>query len=208
MSAAIVNREWRPHSPAQRLGRFALYFGIIAACVFSLRTVQIIPEFLYDAPEQVADLFKRMWPIEWSYYPRGVHAALIGHGMGRGDRSHGKGQRSLDLRGNEQPGPRWRGCCGDKGARHWQCRLADRQDVRRTRGNVLDCASHRPAHQQACIGGGNRRVDDLPEVGAKRGKRSGQWDFLGSDHADSPVSTSIFRNRRLTTCSPPCWAHR
>jgi phosphonate transport system permease protein len=77
MNAAIVNREWRLHSPAQRLGRFALYFGIIAACVFSLRTVQIIPEFLYDAPEQVADLFKRMWPIEWSYYPRGVHAALI-----------------------------------------------------------------------------------------------------------------------------------
>jgi phosphonate transport system permease protein len=77
MNAAIVNREWHPHSPAQRLGRFALYFGIIAACVFSLRTVQIIPEFLYDAPEQVADLFKRMWPIEWSYYPRGVHAALI-----------------------------------------------------------------------------------------------------------------------------------
>ncbi len=43
----------------------------------SLRTVQIIPEFLYDAPEQMADLFKRMWPVAWSYYPRGVHDALI-----------------------------------------------------------------------------------------------------------------------------------
>jgi phosphonate transport system permease protein len=77
MSAPIVSREWRPHTSAQRLARFALYFGIVAACVFSLRTVQIIPEFLYDAPEQVADLFKRMWPIEWSYYPGGVHDALI-----------------------------------------------------------------------------------------------------------------------------------
>ena len=77
MKGATVNREWRPHTPAQRLARFALYFGIVAACVFSLRTVQIIPEFLYDAPEQVADLFKRMWPIEWSYYPRGVHDALV-----------------------------------------------------------------------------------------------------------------------------------
>jgi phosphonate transport system permease protein len=77
MNAPIVSREWRPHTSAQRLARFALYFGIVAACVFSLRTVQIIPEFLYDAPEQVVDLFKRMWPIEWSYYPRGVHDALI-----------------------------------------------------------------------------------------------------------------------------------
>ena len=77
MNARLVSREWRPHTSAQRLARFALYFGIVAACVFSLRTVQIIPEFLYDAPEQVADLFKRMWPIEWSYYPGGVHDALI-----------------------------------------------------------------------------------------------------------------------------------
>ena len=76
MSAAL-DREWRRFTPAQRLGRFALYFGIVAACVLSLRTVEIIPEFLYDAPEQMADLFKRMWPIEWAYYPKGVHDAMI-----------------------------------------------------------------------------------------------------------------------------------
>ena len=76
MSAAL-EREWRRYTPAERLGRFVLYFGIVAACVVSLRTVQIIPEFLYDAPEQMADLFKRMWPIEWSYYRGGVHDALI-----------------------------------------------------------------------------------------------------------------------------------
>jgi phosphonate transport system permease protein len=76
MSAAL-EREWQRFTRRQRLARFALYFGIVAACVLSLRTVQIIPEFLYDAPEQVADLFKRMWPIEWSYYREGVHAAMI-----------------------------------------------------------------------------------------------------------------------------------
>jgi phosphonate transport system permease protein len=76
MSAAL-DREWRRFTPAQRLARFALYFGIVAACVVSLRTVQIIPEFLYDAPEQVADLLKRMWPIDWAYYPDNVHDALI-----------------------------------------------------------------------------------------------------------------------------------
>ena len=76
MSAAL-EREWQRFTLKQKLGRFALYFGIVAACMVSLRTVQIIPEFLYDAPEQMADLLKRMWPIEWSYYPRGVHDALI-----------------------------------------------------------------------------------------------------------------------------------
>jgi phosphonate transport system permease protein len=75
--SATVEHEWKRFTPAQRLARFALYFGIVAACVVSLRTVQIIPEFLYDAPEQVADLFRRMWPIEWTYYPKGVHDALV-----------------------------------------------------------------------------------------------------------------------------------
>ena len=73
----LGSREWRRHAPRERLARFALYFGIVFACVLSLRTVQIIPEFLYDAPEQVADLLARMWPIEWSYYNKGVHEVLL-----------------------------------------------------------------------------------------------------------------------------------
>ena len=77
MSTAAIDREWRRYTPRQRLARFALYFGIVFACVVSLRTVQIIPEFLYDAPEQMADLFRRMWPIEWSFYPKGVHEVLL-----------------------------------------------------------------------------------------------------------------------------------
>ena len=77
MTTAALDREWQRFTLKQKLGRFALYFGIVAACVVSLRTVQVIPEFLYDAPEQMADLFKRMWPIEWAFYARGVHDALI-----------------------------------------------------------------------------------------------------------------------------------
>lgn len=77
MTTTAIDREWRRYTRGERLARFALYFGIVAACVFSLRTVQIIPEFLYDAPEQVADLLKRMWPIEWGFYRLGVHDALI-----------------------------------------------------------------------------------------------------------------------------------
>ena len=77
MTADAIHREWQRYTPRERFGRYALYFGIVFACMLSLRTVEIIPEFLYDAPEQMADLLKRMWPIEWSYYPKGVHDALI-----------------------------------------------------------------------------------------------------------------------------------
>jgi phosphonate transport system permease protein len=75
--SAALEREWRRYTPTERLGRFALYFGVVAACVVSLRTIEVIPEFLYDAPEQMADLLRRMWPIDWAFYPKGVHEALV-----------------------------------------------------------------------------------------------------------------------------------
>jgi phosphonate transport system permease protein len=72
-----VDRTWQRFSPAQRLGRFVVYLVLVAAIVASVRTIEVIPEFLYDAPEQVVDLFVRMWPIAWEHYPAGVHAALL-----------------------------------------------------------------------------------------------------------------------------------
>ncbi|MBL8833326.1 MAG: phosphonate ABC transporter, permease protein PhnE [Rhodospirillales bacterium] len=57
--------------------RYAFYLIAVAALVQSVRTVEIIPEFLEDAPAQIVDLFARMWPVDWSYYPKTVHAALI-----------------------------------------------------------------------------------------------------------------------------------
>lgn len=60
-----------------RLARYTLYLCTITALVFSLRHVEVIPEFLYDAPEQVADLFERMWPLEWPYFFAGLADALI-----------------------------------------------------------------------------------------------------------------------------------
>ena len=33
--------------------------------------------FIDDAPQQTADLFARMWPIDWAWYPKVVHAALL-----------------------------------------------------------------------------------------------------------------------------------
>jgi phosphonate transport system permease protein len=73
----VAERVWRRFSPGQRLARFAVYLAIVAAIVLSLRSVEVIPEFLYDAPEQVVDLVSRMWPAEWAAYPETVHDALI-----------------------------------------------------------------------------------------------------------------------------------
>jgi len=70
-------KTWRRFTPSQRLARYAVYFAIVAAIVVSLRTVEVIPEFLYDAPAQVQDLFVRMWPIAFDHYPEGVHDALV-----------------------------------------------------------------------------------------------------------------------------------
>lgn len=77
MTEAVAPRVWRRFSPAQRLTRFAVYLAIVAAIVASIQTVEVIPEFLYDAPDQMADLFARMWPADLRYYPASVHAALM-----------------------------------------------------------------------------------------------------------------------------------
>lgn len=70
-------REWQRHSPAQRLLRYGVWLLVVAAVVQSLRSVQVIPEFLLDAPEQMADMLARMWPIDWAHYPKSVHGALV-----------------------------------------------------------------------------------------------------------------------------------
>jgi phosphonate ABC transporter permease subunit PhnE len=57
--------------------RSGFYLLAVIAVVWSLRTIEIIPEFLYDAPQQTADLFVRMWPIDWGWYPKVVHPALM-----------------------------------------------------------------------------------------------------------------------------------
>jgi phosphonate transport system permease protein len=76
LSVAIA-REWQRFTAAERVGRFIVYFGLVAAVVASVRSVEIIPEFLYDAPEQLADMLRRMWPVAWNHYPEGVHEALM-----------------------------------------------------------------------------------------------------------------------------------
>jgi phosphonate transport system permease protein len=70
-------RRWQRFSTTERIMRSLFYLLALVAFVWSLQTIEIIPEFLYDAPQQTADLFVRMWPIDWSWYPKVVHEALI-----------------------------------------------------------------------------------------------------------------------------------
>jgi len=72
-----AHRRWQRFSATERIMRSAFYLLTVIAVVWSLRTIEVIPEFLYDAPQQTADLFRRMWPIDWSWYPKVVHTALL-----------------------------------------------------------------------------------------------------------------------------------
>lgn len=76
-SASAPAPVWRRFTAAQRLARFAVHLAIVAAIVAAIRSVEVIPEFLVDAPEQMVDLFARMWPPDWSHYPQTVHDALM-----------------------------------------------------------------------------------------------------------------------------------
>jgi phosphonate transport system permease protein len=70
-------RRWQRFTTAERVLRSGFYLVTLIALVWSLQTIEIIPEFLYDAPQQTLDLFVRMWPIDWAWYPKVVHEALI-----------------------------------------------------------------------------------------------------------------------------------
>jgi phosphonate ABC transporter permease subunit PhnE len=75
--APVGTRQWQRFTPLQRVARSTIYVVELVAIVWALQTIEIIPEFLYDAPQQTVDLFTRMWPIDWSWYPKVVQPALL-----------------------------------------------------------------------------------------------------------------------------------
>ncbi len=74
---AIPARRWQRFSLTERIFRACFYVFALIAIVWAFQSVAVIPEFLYDAPAQTVNLFARMWPIDWSWYPKVVHAALL-----------------------------------------------------------------------------------------------------------------------------------
>lgn len=72
-----VSRVWQRHTLGQKMARMALWLVIAVAVMLSLRSINVIWEFLWDAPEQMMDMGRRMWPPDMAYYPKTVHAALM-----------------------------------------------------------------------------------------------------------------------------------
>jgi phosphonate transport system permease protein len=70
-------RLWRRHTLAEKLLRLAVWLVIALAVAESLRSIEVIPEFIADAPAQMGDMMGRMWPVDWAFYREGVHAALV-----------------------------------------------------------------------------------------------------------------------------------
>lgn len=73
----VNERKWERFTFRERLARFTVFLGFAAALSISIRTVEVIPEFLLDAPEQVVDLLTRMWPLDLGYYWEGIHPAMM-----------------------------------------------------------------------------------------------------------------------------------
>ncbi len=73
----VASDSWQRFTLAEKLARFSVYFAIVAAVGWAAHSVEIILEFIWDAPEQIADMGRRMWPIAWGFYPMGILAALI-----------------------------------------------------------------------------------------------------------------------------------
>jgi len=82
--------------PAERIGRFVSIFGVVAAIVASLRTVEVIPEFSTMPRSRSATCCDAMWPVAWRHYPQGVHAPLMDslHIRHAGDSSGGADGRA------------------------------------------------------------------------------------------------------------------
>jgi len=68
---------WQRFTFKERMARFTVFLGFAIAFSVSVANVEVIPEFLYDAHIQVADLLMRMWPMDLAYYPEGIHEAML-----------------------------------------------------------------------------------------------------------------------------------
>lgn len=67
MTTASIDKEWQRFTFSERMARYAVYLCMVSAIVWSWQTVEVIPEFLYDAPAQFADMFQRMVPMDYAF---------------------------------------------------------------------------------------------------------------------------------------------
>lgn len=67
MTEARAARHWQRFTFRERFARYAVYLAGVAAVSLAARYIEVEPEFLHDAPAQVADLLVRMWPVHWRF---------------------------------------------------------------------------------------------------------------------------------------------
>ncbi|PKH03687.1 phosphonate ABC transporter, permease protein PhnE [Psychromonas sp. MB-3u-54] len=77
MTTSSIDLEWKRFTLKERLSRFSVYLIIVMSLLWSWQSVEVIYEFLYDAPEQLVDMFERMTPLDYASYPTTIHDALI-----------------------------------------------------------------------------------------------------------------------------------
>lgn len=64
--AELKSYKWRRFTSWQRLGRFLAYLATVTVLVWSVSDLDIFWPWVWDAPEQIADLLKRMYPPDWN----------------------------------------------------------------------------------------------------------------------------------------------
>lgn len=79
MSEASTSNHpvWKRSTTGEIISRNAVWLVIVIAVLVSISRLDVVWEFLWDAPEQMGDMFSRMWPVDFEYYPDTVHGALL-----------------------------------------------------------------------------------------------------------------------------------
>lgn len=76
MTQTLADRAWSRYSPRQRWLRLAMMALVALAVTWSVATIDIIWPWVWDAPVQIADLFTRMVPPDFTSI-RAIVWALI-----------------------------------------------------------------------------------------------------------------------------------
>ncbi|WP_247639307.1 MULTISPECIES: phosphonate ABC transporter, permease protein PhnE [Chromohalobacter] len=73
---SVAERAWSRYTPQQRWKRFAGLIVVALAVTWSVATLDVIWPWVWDAPVQIGDLFRRMVPPEFSNW-RAIFWALV-----------------------------------------------------------------------------------------------------------------------------------
>lgn len=76
VSLDMRSDAWERYSPRERLIRFVAYLGCGIVIAWSLGSIDIVWEWVFDAPAQMGDLFARMTPPDVSNWST-IAAALV-----------------------------------------------------------------------------------------------------------------------------------